>query len=323
MKASDFEIRNYEKLDNILSKLCALVVEGQKTKPDHFGKVAAAVLDPDNNLVARLNCPGKDGRIHAERAAMEAYEKQYGDIPEGSIVITTLSPCSEHMTERDGPSCTDYINNSIVRKVYCGYTDPTQDENQREFNILETKDAEIRDLCKTFADTFINGTNEDYDPNGVPPGPEFPPTMPAGTVKVDVSDVYDWYKLGKDVSNLKLAKPSNYGKGPPSTIMSFGSEEEEHKYINDLKKLGLTTTDIDPVDPHQPKKMPRQKVDPTYNVGENFADGKNPQDKGDSKRHGVPTKGSVSSLRKFAKSHDGRAAQLAHWMANMKSGKKK
>ena len=58
-------------------------------------------------------------------------------------------------------------------------------------------------------------------------------------------------------------------------------------------------------------------------IEENFADGKHPEDKGDSKRLGVPTKGSVSSLRKFAKGHHGRAAQLAHWMANMKSGKKK
>jgi hypothetical protein len=58
-------------------------------------------------------------------------------------------------------------------------------------------------------------------------------------------------------------------------------------------------------------------------VDENFADGKNPQDKGDSKRHHVPTKSSVSNLRKFAKSHSGRAAQLAHWMANMKSGRAK
>lgn len=56
---------------------------------------------------------------------------------------------------------------------------------------------------------------------------------------------------------------------------------------------------------------------------ENFADGRHPEDKGDSKRHHVPTKSSVSNLRKFAKSHSGRAAQLAHWMANMKSGKKK
>lgn len=55
---------------------------------------------------------------------------------------------------------------------------------------------------------------------------------------------------------------------------------------------------------------------------ENFMDGKNPQDKGDSKRHGVPTKASVSKLRKVAK-QGGRKGQLAHWMANMKAGKAK
>ena len=57
-------------------------------------------------------------------------------------------------------------------------------------------------------------------------------------------------------------------------------------------------------------------------VEENFADGRNPQDKGDSKRHGVPTKASVSTLRKVAK-QGGRKGQLAHWMANMKSGRAK
>ena len=111
-------------------------------------------------------------------------------------------------------------------------------------------------------------TDEDYDPNGVPPGPEFKPTMPAGTVKVDVSDVYDWYKLGQHISNLKGLGKHDFGKGPPSTIFSFGSEEEEHEYIKDLEKTGLTTTDIDPVDPKQPKGMKRQQVDPTYNVNE-------------------------------------------------------
>jgi hypothetical protein len=55
---------------------------------------------------------------------------------------------------------------------------------------------------------------------------------------------------------------------------------------------------------------------------ENFADGRNPQDKGDSKRLGVPTNSSVSNLRKVAK-QGGRKGQLAHWMANMKSGKNK
>jgi hypothetical protein len=258
------------------------------------------------------------------------------------------------------------------------------------------------------------GAAEDYDPNGPPTGPETKPTMPAGTVRVDVDDVYDWYKLGQHISNMKGLGKHDFGQGPPSTIFAFGSEEEEHKYINALKKTGLKTTDIDPVDPRQPKGMPRQKTDPTYNVNEtfdepykleglmslltklaakpiakksstsladiraasqqtqnllppphirmylhrikdakekgiapqfsaseyreleqwvaqqkirsnlpeNFADGKNPQDKGDSKRHGVPTKASVSTLRKVAK-QGGRKGQLAHWMANMKSGRSK
>ena len=57
-------------------------------------------------------------------------------------------------------------------------------------------------------------------------------------------------------------------------------------------------------------------------LNENFADGRNPQDKGDSKRHGINTKASVSSLRKTAKS-GGRKGQLAHWLANMKAGRAK
>jgi hypothetical protein len=55
---------------------------------------------------------------------------------------------------------------------------------------------------------------------------------------------------------------------------------------------------------------------------ENFADGRNPQDKGDSKRHGINTKASVSSLRKTAK-QGGRKGQLSHWLANMKAGRAK
>lgn len=214
MRASDFEIRNYEKLDRILAKLCDMVEQGQSSDKD-YGMVAAAVLDPANQLVARLNRPGKDGkRIHAERAAIEAYESKYGEVPEGSIIITTLSPCNEHLDERDGPSCTDIVNHSNVKKVYCGYMDPTQDNDTRQFSLMETGNADIRKQCKEFADTFLD------------------------------------------------------------------------------------------------------------TVHENFADGRNPQDKGDAKRHGINTKASVSSLRKTAK-QGGRKGQLAHWLANMKAGRAK
>ena len=118
--------------------------------------------------------------------------------------------------------------------------------------------------------SLANEMGEDYDPNGPPPGPEFPPTMPKGTIRVDVSDVYDWYKLGQHISNMKGLGKHDFGKGPPSTILSFGDEDLEHKYIDALKKTGLDTTDIDPK-AHDTKKG--QKVDPTYNVG--VAEGSN------------------------------------------------
>jgi hypothetical protein len=58
-------------------------------------------------------------------------------------------------------------------------------------------------------------------------------------------------------------------------------------------------------------------------VAENFADGKNPGRKGLSKRVGVNTKASVSSLRKTAKNSSGEKQRMAHWLANMKSGRAK
>ena len=169
------------------------------------------------------------------------------------------------------------------------------------------------------------GVGEDQHPNEMPRGPETKPTLPKGTVRVDVDDVYDWYKLGQHISNMKGLGKHDFGKGPPSTIISFGSEEEEHKYIDALKKTGLDTTDIDPVDPNQPKGMKRQKTDPTYNVGENFADGKNPQDKGDSARHGIKKGTSIAQLKKIRSSDSAsaRKKQLAHWQINMRQGKEK
>ena len=82
-------------------------------------------------------------------------------------------------------------------------------------------------------------TIEDYDPNGPPPGPEFKPTMPKGTVRVDVSDVYDWYKLGQHISNMKGLGKHDFGKGPPSTILSFGDEDLEHDTFKHYKRQVL------------------------------------------------------------------------------------
>lgn len=55
---------------------------------------------------------------------------------------------------------------------------------------------------------------------------------------------------------------------------------------------------------------------------ENFADGKKPGRKGLAKRSGVDCKQSVTALRKVAKNSSGEKQRMAHWCANMKSGKK-
>ena len=156
MRISDFQITNHDKLDAILVRLCEMVVEGQKKTKYNLGVVAAAVLDPDNNCVVGINYPTKDGqRVHGERAAIDSYEARFGTIPAGSIIITTCSPCTQVMAEREGINCSDLVDQVGVHKVYAGYKDPTQDFNGKRYHIEITRNKKIQALCKAFADTFL------------------------------------------------------------------------------------------------------------------------------------------------------------------------
>jgi hypothetical protein len=212
------------------------------------------------------------------------------------------------------------------------------------------------------------------------PGEQLIP-FPQGTTMVDVSDVYDWYKLGMVISDLDDADPKMFGQGAPHTVIAFGSEEEEHKLLPLLKRLGLSVHDIDrPEDVKQaiPAKMfakdlaetirkKNENVDVAedetkqveerkkkkkfrhaaygpgpygwygYDAGysgdsggdggveENFADGRNPQDKGDSARHGIRKGMTIAQLKKVRSSDSAspRKKQLAHWQINMRQGRKK
>jgi len=156
--ASDYQIHNTEKLDRVLAKCCAMIERGQQTDPERYGMVAACVIDPDNKQVYGINLPGTDGtRRHAERVAINKYRKQHGDIPKGSIVVTTLSPCNSPMDERAGESCKDLLNSAGIHKVYCGYIDPTQhDDEDADFVTGVTQNDDLWDSCKAFADTFLH-----------------------------------------------------------------------------------------------------------------------------------------------------------------------
>ena len=96
------------------------------------------------------------------------------------------------------------------------------------------------------AHEFLLEDNPDYDEDRyLKSDPGTPLNFPKGTTLVNVSDVYDWYKLGMAVSDLDDADPRTFNKGVPHTVFAFGSEEEEHKMIPLLKRLGFSLHDID------------------------------------------------------------------------------
>jgi len=155
MILADFQISNHRKLDSILVRLCEMVVAGQQQDQD-LGMVAAAVLDPDNRCVVGINYPTQDGhRVHGERAAIDSYHARFGEIPAGSIIITTCSPCTQDMAERAGINCSDLVDEVGVHKVYAGYQDPSQERIRKKYHIQITRNPKIQQLCKAFADTFL------------------------------------------------------------------------------------------------------------------------------------------------------------------------
>ena len=153
--------------------------------------------------------------------------------------------------------------------------------------------------------------------------PSNPLPFPPGTTLVNVSDVYDWYKLGMAVPALDNADPRIFNKGVPHTVFAFGSEEEEHRMMPLLKRLGFTLHDIDKPEDYAKAIRASDVVEHLEQyVAENFADGKGPGRPGDSQRHGIPKGATMAQLQKAAKA-PGRKGQLARWQINMRRGRKK
>ena len=155
-----------DKLDAVLAELCGLVLQGQKEDPELNGRVGAAVLDPRGRLVTGVGYKHDGKSVHGEYSAIENYENEYGELPKGCIIITTLSPCNEShdktAAERYGQSCTDLLNSKHIKMAYCGYGDYTQDGDQHEFTVVITSNDKIKELCKKIADTFLKRLSENF-----------------------------------------------------------------------------------------------------------------------------------------------------------------
>jgi len=266
------EITKLHKLDSVLEKCIEMIRRGHETDPERYGRVAACLIDNKNNHTYAINMPGPDGtRRHAERMAIDKHLKSHGRIGPNAIMITTLSPCVNHMDERYGESCTDLLSDYGIEKCYAGWQDPTQHPAEDyPFNLQVTDNTDIFNTCRDIAASFL--------PQAMAEAYTGPP--------------------------MKFLRPGELsGSYSPQQMQAMGFKQSANGswYI--------------------PMNM-WQRLVSGGQIRENFADGRNPQDKGDSKRHGINTKASVSSLRKTAKS-GGRKGQLAHWLANMKAGRAK
>lgn len=151
----------FEDLDQILVKLCEMIVDALATDPE-AAMVGAAIVDLNGHQVLRLGekiSPTEWN--HAERTVIADYQSAYGNIPEGSILVTTLSPCNkQHMALRHGTSCKDLIEQAGIKEVYIGYYDPKQEDVTPNFKMYETDNPKIKEACERISQAMFQRDEE-------------------------------------------------------------------------------------------------------------------------------------------------------------------
>jgi hypothetical protein len=132
---------------------------------------------------------------------------------------------------------------------------------------------------------------------------------------------YSWGVTKKVLEYATYLKdhPESLSQLPPILVLNGKFEDGAHR----VSAIWLLQQRIDTKNPLWTNAKLNVKFVKT-GVEENFADGRHPEDKGDSRRHGIKKGISLSSLDKIvhSKSASPRKKQLAHWQANMRRGHK-
>jgi diaminohydroxyphosphoribosylaminopyrimidine deaminase/5-amino-6-(5-phosphoribosylamino)uracil reductase len=79
------------------------------------------------------------GRPHAEPVALD----EAGEGARGATLYVTLEPCSARSRRDDGPSCTDWIVESGIRRLVIATTDPSPFAKGKGFPRLEAAGIEV------------------------------------------------------------------------------------------------------------------------------------------------------------------------------------
>ena len=342
-----------EQLDAVLVELCEIVLQGQQDNPDFNGLVAAAVIDPKGRLVTGLNYLYGVRRVHAERAAVDKYEAEYGELPPNSIVVSTLTPCSQQLGNRGdltdhrvGCSCTEMLNHKHIKLAYCGYNDPSQKYTENKFVTVITENSKLKELCKKIAHVFLDkDITEETNKQVLSYVKKI---HPKGEFKIDSSITNHpvWELTSVPIDSLHIEEEgSPYGqisyvdydhvaditaqdiKAKPIVVDNEGwIIDGNHRAVAaremGLKSIPAYVPDLSAEEDQETYDQHMARVKREREVSENFADGKGPGRPGDSQRHGIPKDATMAQLEK-ASHAKGRKGQLARWQLNMRRGKKK
>lgn len=91
------------------------------TAPNPSVGVVIVRFDGDAPRVVGRGVTAAGGRPHGERIALD----QAGELALGATMYVTLEPCARRSIMRDGPSCTDAVLCSGIRRVVIGASDPS------------------------------------------------------------------------------------------------------------------------------------------------------------------------------------------------------
>ena len=126
-----------------------------------------------------------------------------------------------------------------------------------------------------------------------------------------------------DASNFKKVPSGEYFSSDPGKPIEQQQITDPLQYIKNQGWVIRVTDDLPAVLNKLKAQDFRYGAEGMGSLQENFADGKKPGRKGLAKRVGVNCKQSVSKLRSIAANSSGERQRMAHWCANMKSGRSK
>jgi GNAT superfamily N-acetyltransferase len=210
------------------------------------------------------------------------------------------------------------------------FTNPNMDDNA--WDELEDMLWSDNQVDEDFADGEENKsvtihTNPNY--RGATIGAGVKEQLPV--TKMPIDELYMWendktlrIKAVRDwVKNTLIPKLQDKGRLMPMIVWNRKGKyfviDGNHRFLA-YKAAGFKGDVPVKVVPQEMIAINNKILEP---VDENFADGKKPGRKGLAKRVGVDCKQPVTKLRSIAKNSTGERQRMAHWCANMKSGRKK